>query len=355
MMRIVNPLENQRLLAAKSAYTTRHVRFDQARLLISGKDVRPRAGDLVLARVVSVGHHKGLELQHGRKAQLFAGDEIVVAYGDRYAPDQFEAEVCADLTECDLVASGGLAAHVLSRHDATRKPTRIAPIGLLGDGAGDVINLARYALSATSHPKTAIAIGVLGASMNAGKTTTAFSLIRGLTAAGYRVGAAKVTGTGAGGDIWAMADAGAKPAIDFTAAGFVSTYRISPRDLDRIFTTLTAELMRAGANALVIEVADGLYQQETAYLAGSMLFRNFVDGVVFAARDALGASAAVDWLRRADLNVLAVSGVITRSPLAVQEATEATGLPVLGPNDLSGGAAMIELLATITESRRKSA
>lgn len=355
MMVSVEALNADRLDAAKSAYTTRNVCFDDARTLVGGDDVRPRAGDVVLARVASIGHHKALELRQGRKAQMFVGDEIVVVCGNRYAPDQFEAEVCHDLGECDLVAAGGIAACVLSRHDATRKPTRITPIGLLGDRNGDVINLARYALAATSRPKSALAIGVLGASMNAGKTTTAFSLVRGLTVAGYRVGAAKVTGTGAGGDVWAMTDAGAKPAIDFTAAGYASTYHTPPCEIERIFTTLTGELMRAGANAVVIEVADGLYQQETSFLANSDLFRNFVDGVVFASRDALGASAAVKWLEKANLNVLALSGVITRSPLAMQEATEATGLPVLGPDELSSGATVAELIAPITERWRKSA
>lgn len=355
MTKSVGAMAVGRLHAAKSAYTTRNVDFNEARTLIGGKDVRPRAGDVVLARVTSIGHHKGLELQQGRKAQMFVGDEIIVVCGNRYAPDQFEAEVCHDLGECDLVAAGGIAACVLSRHDATRKPTRISPIGLLGDRDGTVINLARYALAATKRPKSALAIGVLGASMNAGKTTTAFSLVRGLTAAGYCVGAAKVTGTGSGGDIWAMTDAGAKPAIDFTAAGYASTYHTPPREIEQIFTTLTGELMRAGANAIVIEVADGLYQQETSFLANSDLFRDFVDGVVFASRDALGASAAVEWLREAKLNVLALSGVITRSPLAIQEATEATGLPVLGPDELSTGKTIAELIAPITESWRKSA
>ena len=41
---------------------------------------------------------------------------------------------------------------------------------------------------------------VAGTAMNAGKTTAAARLIKGLQRAGLRVGAAKVTGTGAGGD-----------------------------------------------------------------------------------------------------------------------------------------------------------
>jgi hypothetical protein len=299
--------------------------------------------------VENVGHHRALELRHGRRANLFEGDEIVVAYGNRYAPDQFEAEVCPNLGPCDLVAAGGIAACALSRHDQTRAPTRIRPIGLLCDERGEIINLNRYALPPLQLRKTAYVFAVFGASMNAGKTTTAVSLIRGFAAAGYQVGSAKVTGTGAGGDLWQMTDAGADPALDFTAAGVVSTYQIAPDHLVRIFNTLTAHAMNADINVLVIEVADGLYQQETAMLAQSMAFRALVDGVFFAARDALGAKAGVDWLVRNGLNVIALSGTVTMAPLAVQETTEAVGLPVLSPGELSQGKTIHEFVRPLLE------
>ena len=48
-------------------------------------------------------------------------------------------------------------------------------------------------------------------------------MVKGLTGAGYRVGAAKVTGTGAGGDLWLMRDHGAYEALDFTDAGMATT------------------------------------------------------------------------------------------------------------------------------------
>ena len=96
----------------KAAYTTRHVRLESA-CSVELAD-RPETGDLVLARVTELGQHYRLELPDGRRATLYEGDEIVVAYGNRYAPDQFEAVVPDDLRECDLVAGGGIAATTLS-------------------------------------------------------------------------------------------------------------------------------------------------------------------------------------------------------------------------------------------------
>ena len=183
----------------------------------------------------------------------------------------------------------GVASTVLSRHGATRAPTVLRPIGLVGQRDGARINLAQYALPLRQAPKAASVVAVLGASMNAGKTTAAAALVRGLRNAGRRVAAAKVTGTGAGGDVWLMADSGAERVLDFTAAGVPSTYRLPFPDVERVFRTLTGELMASGVDAIVLEVADGILQRETRWLATSEAFRDTVDGVLFAVRDALSA------------------------------------------------------------------
>lgn len=60
-----------------------------------------------------------------------------------------------------------------------------------------------------------------------------------------------------------------------------------------------------------------------------------VDGVVFAAGDALGAVAGVAQLQALGLPVLAVSGVLTASPLAVQEVRSVLDVPVWRRDELS--------------------
>lgn len=164
--------------AAKAAYTTRRVDLSAARCLtlVSGIDVTPQAGDLVLARVAEIGQHK------------------------RYAPDQFEAEVPADLSSCQLVAGGGLAARVVTAHLDMDDATGIVPIGLIADSTGRVLNVRDGALIPRAGGQTRpLTFVVAGTSMNSGKTTTVAAIAHGLTAAGLRVGATKVIGTGAGG------------------------------------------------------------------------------------------------------------------------------------------------------------
>jgi hypothetical protein len=325
----ISQINLERIAQAKAAYVTHLVDLDAIATLITG-DIKPEVGDLVLARVDKTGQHERLQLTNGRKADLFPGDEIIVCYGNRYAPDQFEAEMPQDLSACHLAAGGGIAAQVLVQHAKMKSPTAITPIGILGDSDGQRLNLSQWTLPPTSYiGQRPLTLAVVGASMNAGKSTTAAYLIRGLAEAGLNVGAAKITGTGAGGDIWLMRDAGASLVLDFTYVGFPSTYKVAPQEVQRIFTTLTNHLAGEGVDAIVLEIADGLYQKETSELVSSVTFRNTVDGIVYAAQTALGAFGGVEWLRRHNLPILAVSGLVTCSPLAIREAERAIGLPVL--------------------------
>lgn len=323
-----------RIARAKAAYTTRRVDRQAIKTLLGG--LGPCPGDLVLARVVKLGQHARIELEHGRRAPLFVDDEIIVCYGNRYAPDQFEAEVPEDLNECHLVAGGGIAARCLARHGSMKAATVIQPLGLLGDADGRPLNLADWALpEITPRRPRPLVLAVAGTSMNAGKTTSAAYLIKGLSHAGMTVGAAKVTGTGAGGDVWLMKDAGAAFAFDFTDAGLASTYRASVATIEAAAERVLTHLREEGVDAIVLEIADGLFQQETAALLSSPRFRSLVDAVIFAAGDAMGAAGGVAWLRQRGWPVVAVSGCVSASPLAAREVREATGLPVLGLDDLT--------------------
>jgi len=320
-----------RLERANRAYTTRHVDVGAARALLT--EAAPRVGDLVLASVDLIGQHTRIEQRDGRRATLFPGDEVVVAYGDRYAPDQFEGTIPADLGPCELVAAGGVASKVQAAHGKMSDATTLTPVGLLVDEAGLRLNLRHGVLppGPKGMPRNRpVTVAVVGASMNAGKTATAAHLARGLRQAGVRVGAAKVTGTGVGGDVWLLLDAGAFPVYDFTFAGLPSTYRVGVEEVLRVFTELTDRLAGDGCEAIVIEVADGVYQQETAALLRSALFADRVDALLFAASDALGARAGSDWLQRHGMTPVALSGVLSSSPLATREAEAATGLQVWG-------------------------
>jgi hypothetical protein len=351
LTKTVSQLDSSLLKKAKKAFTTRRVPCNAMATLLQG-EVRPQAGDLVLAKVESIEQHRTIHLEIGRKSSLFVGDEIIVCYGNRYAPDQFEAFVPANLSPCHLVAAGGLAGIVQAQNMQMDPPTQITPLGLVGDHVGRRLNIADWALPSSppcdrqsfanpSHPKILV---VVGSAMNAGKTTMAAHLIYGLVSAGYRVNAGKITGTGAGGDLWLMEDAGAAKVLDFCDAGFPTTYRITAEHLEQLYRSLLSHLSADQPDFVVLEVADGLYQDETAALLKADYFRQSMDGLFFAARGALDAAGGLHWLQQHDLQPLALSGLVSASPLAMRETTLATGLRALTLEDLRSRVVLSEIL-----------
>jgi molybdopterin-guanine dinucleotide biosynthesis protein len=357
----VVPLLPQRLLEAKYAYTTRHVQRVIARqprgyFLRADPDQRPRPGDVLLAEVVELGHHRRLESPAGRRALMFPGDEIVVAYGHRYAPDQFEARVPDDLGEAHLVAAGGVVGLVTATKDGVDDPTVVRPLGLVHDTGGAVslagtapftprapLDLAAPGERRSGRPRV---VALVGTSMNSGKSTALACVVRGLTRSGLRVGAGKATGTGAGGDPGMYRDAGAGRVLDFTDFGHVSTYRLGHEDVRAVFASLVSELSAPGVDVVAVEIADGAYQAETARLLADPVFAEYVDEVLFTAVDALSAVAGVAEMRRHGVGVAAVTGRITSAPLATREARAALDLPVVDTLDLCEPEVAICLLPT---------
>lgn len=330
-------MDRARLQRASWAFTTRRVSRERAGGVVAPVG-EPRVGDLVLARVDALGLHKNLHLVSGRRRHLFVGDEIVVAYGNRYASSQFESVLPRTPGPCHLVAGGGMASRVRTWHArAAQGPTQITPLGLVTDRRGRRVNLADFALPPIALPaaERPATIAVVGTSMDSGKTQTATYLVKGLINAGLRVGYAKVTGTGAGGDVGWLEDAGADPVLDFTDLGLPSTYLAATQVVEHVLGQLVAHVARAGVDATVLEIADGVFQRETAALLRGESFAELVDGIVLAAGDSMGASAGVGWLRGADRPVLALSGLMTAAPLQIAEASAATGLPALNREELA--------------------
>ncbi len=339
---------------AKWAFTTRRVvRRDVACLIEDVGAAEP--GDLVLGRIEQIGRQTNLQLAEGRPSELYAGDLVVVACGARYAADQFEGLAALDPTGADLLAAGGVIGRMRAKHDRMMTPTRVVPLGLLADRDGTALNLRRYALPWAPRPLDLPAIGVVGASMNAGKTAATASLAHGLARAGRRVAAIKATGTGAFGDLNTYRDAGVHVALDFTDAGMVSTYREPVTRLARALDALLAAAARAGADVAVVEIADGVLQTETAALLADPSSRSAFAGFVYAVADPLAAVGGVAVLARLGITPVALTGLISRSPLAVAEAEAATGLPVLGREALRDPAAAIVLLHDCQTQREVAA
>jgi hypothetical protein len=339
-----------RLARAKWAFTTRHVDRRDIDGLLPATTAHTtahtvaRPGQLVLARVTHLGRHEGLQLASGRCAELYVGDLVVVCLGDPCAPEPLDSVAGLEPDAgCELLAAGGVAGVVRHGQGRSELATRLQLLAHLADGDGRPINIRRYALPLPPLPPLrrpdVPVLLVVGSSMNTGKTTACASLVHGLARAGWRVGAAKVTGTGSLADVQSYADAGAAEVLDFTDAGHASTRHLDEATVETVARALVAELERRGCDVVVVEVGDGLCQRETAALLASAALRRCVRGLVFAAADTAGAVAGVQQLRQQGWPVLAFTGLLTTSPRAAAEAEAALmashdGTPSLGRDDL---------------------
>ena len=330
---------------AKWAFTTRRVNRADVRDLSTRFDAA-KAGDLILCQIAEIGQHKKIQLAERRASESYPGDFVVLCLGDRYAPDQFLASAVIDDDLIDLVAGGGVAGRIDAAHIRMAEPTRLKPIGLLTGERGQIMNIADYVLPQLPANDQVTVIGVFGASMNSGKTTAASSLAHGLLRAGYAVAGVKATGTGAFGDFNSFEDGGAT-ALDFTDVGMPTTYRMPMKQIEAGFDTLVATAAARGAEIVVVEIADGVFQQETRAILTSSAIRDRLDGILFAAPDALSALGGKVVLDQVDLAPFGISGKVSCSPLAAAEAAEVTGLPILSREDLRAPNTIVQHVAPL--------
>lgn len=98
---------------------------------------------------------------------------------------------------------------------------------------------------------------------------------------------------------------------------------------------MIATLAASGCDAAVIEVADGLFQKETHALISSQAFRDRITATLFSADSAVSAIAGVQWLASRGIGPKAISGLLTRSPLAIKEVRGWTDVPVFKPKAIA--------------------
>src|SRR5215471_5665485 len=286
--RLEDPMDTFQKTRVKWPYVTHLVDRQSAQQVIPLEDGRD-VGALVVARVTRLGRHGDLEAPQGRRITLFPGDVFVGALGDRYATGQYEGAAVVSLGVGHIVSVGGVVGQVLSMNATCAAPTTIEFLGRLADEDGRPLHMGQFQALPLEPVMSPVATTILslGASMDSGKTTTAAHLVRTLTDAGHVVAAAKLTGTACGKDRNLLYDAGAVAAFDFTHAGWPSTANLSLDELLSISSRVRAALAAHRPEFVILEIADGILQRETALMLADQEFHDSVDGVVFSGRGAL--------------------------------------------------------------------
>ncbi|WP_422079407.1 hypothetical protein [Ulvibacterium sp.] len=300
------------------------------------KEHRPKAGDVAIFEVMEIGSLKSIQDYKGRNCYIFEGDHIMLAFGNRYASNQFEAYVPKGYQEeYDLVGKGGVAGNVTSMYYKLEDigPTKIKLIGYAVNKNGVINTIYHHRKAVSFNPfkrrsfKTILSIG---SSMDSGKTTTAAYLCRGLKNGNHKVAYIKLTGTIFNKDKMLCFDCGADYVSDFSELGFPSTYLCSMNTLMNIYESLLRDVEAVNPDYLVIEVADGLYQRETSALLEHSPFTETIDHVILSCGDSLAVHTGEQLLQEVfDQRLFALGGLFTGSPLMVSEVEQKSSIPVL--------------------------
>jgi len=318
----------------------------------------PTAGEVGIFKVVHIGKHKRLQNAEGINQHIMQDDRIMCAFGNRYASAQFEGYVPKQAQEYyDLLGQGGVVGLVQSMHSnfLTVGTTKLVLEGIVLDDRGNILNTHQILPSkdvaikeVLPHTKLVLSIGC---SMDSGKTTTAAYTIRGLSRAGYKVSFIKLTGTAYSKDAQLAQDMGACPSLDFSHFGFPSTYMYPVPLLVQLFKALLLQMTEHNPDFVVVEIADGILQQETKGLICHPEFMQMIDHVILSGVDSLGLFGALQILAQYSVAPTMLAGRATASPLLVQEICNLCQLPVLGLDKLQNPDLIQQVLNTSSNDK----
>ena len=298
----------------------------------------PKAGDVAVFKVVELGKHTSLQGENGNNSYIFPGDYVMAAFGNRYATDQFEGYVPTQYhKEYHVLGKGGAIGVLASMHTKLEEKgtTNLKLVGYVVDPKNNnkVLNTKyKDAQKIKFNPEAKRPYKIilsLGSAMDSGKTTTAAFLARGLQDAKKKVAYIKLTGTVYTKDRHYVRDCGAQLAIDFSTFGFPSTYMCSRQEMLDLHETLLKKAATINPDYVIIEIADGLLQRETAMLLKNHNFMKQIDEVIFSAADSLGILSGLHLLKQHGIKPFAVSGLFTASPLLIEEVEGVINYPVL--------------------------
>jgi hypothetical protein len=304
----------------------------------------PQAGDVAIFRVIEA-NGSYIVSEDKVNSTLFNGDLIMVAFGSRYATSQLEGHVPnSPVQACHLLGRGGVAGVLKSLNSKMRsEPPQLEVVGYACDANGKVINTIEQDMLDAFDPRQVQAKIILsiGSSMDSGKTTTAAFLCGGLNKAGHKVAYLKLTGTAFPKDAKYVYDRGADYVADFTDFGYPSTFMFEKNELLDLYQSLVNQAQAAiSPEFIVIEIADGLLQRETAMLLQDQAFMSTVHGVIFSCGDSLGVFSGLQMLEKLGIEPFAISGLFTASDLLIEEVEHQLSVPVLRLNQLLDGEAL---------------
>lgn len=328
---------------AKITWSLRDIQPQNYQLVTPPENYSPKVGDVIVTSVLKVNNHTRVYSSENKYLSLFKGDVIYGVLGYRYASDAFHADTI-DMGNLHLLTNGGLIGTVKEKNSNISDPTSLKFEGVLINKIDDEILNLKTALFHQdnfdfNYPPV---IFVVGSGMNSGKTTTTARVGRALFESGMRVALLKVTGSVSQRDIFEFESTGVNYTADFSDYGFPSTYMSSPDELEALFAKMVEDAAASHPDVVLVEIADGILQRETQILLQNKIAMKSSIGVILTAPCACSALTLTEKVKQIGYYPIAVSGIITNSPLFMQEFSQYDTTPVIDTK--SGKAKFVETI-----------
>lgn len=329
--------------------------------IIIGNEIVAGEGYVLAVRILDdKATYNSMEDLGGRLVQLRAGDVMAGTLGNRRALRGYAGEVPASIAVGDTIEVlnlGGILGRCTSVNPDIGPPFRAEVLGAvlsfpeLGDRVGRPAHIRDHAVPAAEALTTAVPlVFIAGTCMNSGKTVAATELVRGLSRAGMRVGALKLTGVSLMRDAMAMKDAGAVAALTFNDAGAASTRAGMTVPVARGLLNKMMEPLGARPDVVVAELGDGIlgeYGVQDILRATDLT--DLAAAWVMAAPDPVACWGARELMKREyGLPITAITGPATDNAVGSDYITATLGLPAHNARRDAAGlvARVIEAIGT---------
>lgn len=311
----------KRIQADKIASATINLKLEKDLRL--GTEIISEAGYVLAGRIHGTKSvYNTLEDCSGRMIPINEGDIVVGVLGHRDALKGYSGRVPESVSVGDtlqILNLGGVIGECTSNNPKVGAPFDFEVLGSVlvfpefGSRKGAPAHVKKNSRrKLAEHPpkKRVPVVYVAGTCMQAGKTSAAAQIIKGLRKKGLRVGACKLTGVSLLRDTLEMVDYGAEWACSFIDAGIVTTDAHSAVASAR---TILSTLVEDGAEVIVAELGDGIlgtYGVKEILAEKDLMEHN--QAMVLCANDPVGAWGAVELLRdRFNLKADIISGPTT--------------------------------------------
>ncbi len=259
----------------------------------------------------------------------YGKDQIVVgALGERQALRGYSGIIPRSIKKGDILHilnMGGIVGHCQSPHPDHGPAMRVEVLGAVmipddddEEGLLKHACIQDYAIEWEYNlSESAPLIAVTGTCMHVGKTMAATMIVKQLTAKGYKVAAAKLTGASLMRDTREMKENGAIAAAHFGMAGLVST---TGKNILPMAKGLIKHLNSFNPDVIILEFGDGIIG---AYGVDSLLMdkelMQFTRTHVVAAQDFMGCWSADHFFRkRYTSSISIITGPVTDNLVGIQ-------------------------------------